>query len=453
MNKLNIAGFKIEKLFGYLDVDLKFDEKYKILIGENGLGKTTILNALYYLLEKKFEKLNDIVFDSIELTFDSKKIIKFNKIDLEFYLNGRNKNQENRFYELLGETLKKPDLQSLNEIIYNKKYSDFEKRIEVVDYLNKINFKVKAPNKYIYDNVKYFIVEQKSADFNNILEILEKNVSSKILYFPTYRRIESQLNRLRKDSIERFYWEDEIEDESEKFDDNLKFGMDDVKDRINNLTEEIRSKSLVGFSKITGDLLGHLSNEFKNYRVKNRFDKNKLEIILNRVEDSINKEDKIKITQYIESGDKSNKGLLYFIDKLIDLYNEQETLDLAIKNFAETCNNYLNFKKFDYDESSISLKIVRENSDDIIELDQLSSGEKQIVSLFSKIYLDLEKSFYILLDEPELSLSIIWQSRLLPDIVKSNKCDFLFTVTHSPFIYDNDLEDYAYGLINYIKFN
>ncbi|WIH98205.1 AAA family ATPase [Empedobacter falsenii] len=145
--------------------------------------------------------------------------------------------------------------------------------------------------------------------------------------------------------------------------------------------------------------------------------------------------------------------MLYFIDKLIDLYNEQETLDLAIKNFAETCNNYLNFKKFDYDESSISLKIVRENSDDIIELDQLSSGEKQIVSLFSKIYLDLEKSFYILLDEPELSLSIIWQSRLLPDIVKSNKCDFLFTVTHSPFIYDNDLEDYAYGLINYIKFN
>ena len=39
---------------------------------------------------------------------------------------------------------------------------------------------------------------------------------------------------------------------------------------------------------------------------------------------------------------------------------------------------YLNLKNFRYNESSIKLEIVRENSSDIIKLEQLSSGEKQI---------------------------------------------------------------------------
>ena len=228
--------------------------------------------------------------------------------------------------------------------------------------------------------------------------------------------------------------------------------MEDVKIRIENLTEEIREMSLKGFSKITGDLLSQLSNEFKNYKLKNKVDTKKLQIILDRVGNSINENDKQNIKDYIDSGDKSNKGLLYLIDKLIDLYNEQEKLDVAIKKFADTCNKYLNLKQFVYDESSISLQIFRNNSPDEIELEQLSSGEKQIVSLFSKIYLELDESFIILFDEPELSLSIYWQQRLLTDILNSKKCNFLLTVTHSPFIYDNEMENYAFGLTDYIKF-
>ena len=57
----------------------------------------------------------------------------------------------------------------------------------------------------------------------------------------------------------------------------------------------------------------------------------------------------------------------------------------------------------------------------------------------------------MLFDEPELSLSINWQQELLPDIINSKKCNFLFCVTHSPFIYDNDVQKYAFGLTDYIK--
>jgi hypothetical protein len=84
-------------------------------------------------------------------------------------------------------------------------------------------------------------------------------------------------------------------------------------------------------------------------------------------------------------------------------------------------------------------------------LTTLSSGEKQIISLFSHLYLSGDKQYLILLDEPELSLSVQWQKHLLPDILASKRCMFLATVTHSPFVFDNELDDYAADIRDYIE--
>lgn len=455
MQKTRITRFKISKLFGYQDVDIDFSDRYKILIGENGIGKTTILNALYFLLDKKFKKLNNLKFENIELHFGNRSKISFSKKDLNFYVEGRKREQETQFYQILRDKIDKEQVEKFKKIIFNTSLKDLDKRIAIAEELHKINVKINAPTKYIFDNVLKYIEEFEAINFQKVVEVLETNISSKILYFPTYRRIESHIESLkinRNINQTNYLWEEE-EITNSNFDDNLKFGMEDVQQRIDYLTEEIKEKTLVGFSMITGDLLSQLSNEFKNYKAKNKVDNKKLQIILDRVGNSINEIDKQNIIEYIKSGDKNNKGLLYLIDRLIDLYNAQETLDLSIKKFAETCNNYLNLKQFVYDESSVTLDIIRNNSSDIIKLEQLSSGEKQIVSLFSKIYLEQDKSFIILFDEPELSLSIYWQQRLLTDILNSEKCNFLLTVTHSPFIYDNSLENYAYGLTDYIKFN
>lgn len=455
MLKTRITRFKISKLFGYQDVDIDFNDRYKILVGENGLGKTTILNALYFILDKKFNKLNNLKFESIEIVFGNKSKISFTKSDLNFFVEGRSRNQESHFFQLLRDKITKDNVDTFKKIILDKSVSELTKRIAVSEQLNKIDIKINAPTKFIYDNITKFIEEFEAINFQRVVDVLDLNISSKILYFPTYRRIESHIETLKvKRNSHNIIpkWDDDDFSNS-NFDDNLKFGMEDVMERIENLTEEIREMSLLGFSKITGDLLSQLSNEFKNYTLKNKVDNKKLQIILDRVGDSISEIDKENIKNYIKSGDKNNKGLLYLIDKLIDLYNEQETLDVSIKNFAETCNKYLNLKQFIYDESSVTLKIFRVNANDEIELEQLSSGEKQIVSLFSKIYLELDKSFIILFDEPELSLSIYWQQRLLSDILDSKKCSFLLTVTHSPFIYDNQMENYAFGLTDYIKFN
>jgi hypothetical protein len=43
---------------------------------------------------------------------------------------------------------------------------------------------------------------------------------------------------------------------------------------------------------------------------------------------------------------------------------------------------------------------------------------------------------------------MIWQQQLLPDIINSGKCELLLAVTHSPFIFDNELDKYAIESLN-----
>lgn len=45
----SIRKFIVRGLFGIKDVELSFDKRVQIFIGENGLGKTTVLNSLYYV--------------------------------------------------------------------------------------------------------------------------------------------------------------------------------------------------------------------------------------------------------------------------------------------------------------------------------------------------------------------------------------------------------------------
>ena len=79
MKSKKIKQFSVYGLFGTSDVDIKFDENIKILIGENGLGKTQVLNLFYYTLTKDFFRLNVYNFDKLVLIFSNDKSIEISK--------------------------------------------------------------------------------------------------------------------------------------------------------------------------------------------------------------------------------------------------------------------------------------------------------------------------------------------------------------------------------------
>lgn len=72
-------------------------------------------------------------------------------------------------------------------------------------------------------------------------------------------------------------------------------------------------------------------------------------------------------------------------------------------------------------------------AEEAIESDKLSGGEKQMLSFLC--YNTFSEKASIFIDEPELSLHIDWQRRLLPTLLEQGTGNQFFIATHSPFIY------------------
>ena len=70
---------------------------------------------------------------------------------------------------------------------------------------------------------------------------------------------------------------------------------------------------------------------------------------------------------------------------------------------------------------------------DAISSDKLSSGEKQMLSFLC--YNAFNRGMAVFIDEPELSLHVDWQRRLLSTLLKQGQKNQFFIATHSPFIY------------------
>lgn len=444
--KQNIKRFQIKNLFRYMDVDLPLEEDVNIFLGENGLGKTTILNCLYNIMTLRFEKLRDVVFDSIIITFTDNKEYEINYNDvLEYNSFFEDNKYLDRFQRLDRYFSEKEKLELKNNILKDSDYN-------IEQYIYRISDAFRIPPRIAKIELKRYIhftlLKTDKGNIKNVEKIkkkIEEEFSDKIMYFPTYRRIEEDLSKLDID-IDREY-----ENIKPKL---IHFGMKDVNLSIKKTLEKIRELAIDSFTEMTGILLTqYLSSQNINTKPKS-IDVEKLRIVLDRVGDKINQDDKNQIIDMVNTNKiYENIYLGNLLNNLIQSYEKQSLYDEKIKRFVDVCNKYLVQKHFKYDESDLKLNLYNDRNDEIINIDNLSSGEKQLISIFSKLYLDNNESSIILFDEPELSLSIEWQATLLPDIMKSEKCSKLIVVTHSPFIFENEYDLIARDMGNCLKYN
>ena len=77
----------------------------------------------------------------------------------------------------------------------------------------------------------------------------------------------------------------------------------------------------------------------------------------------------------------------------------------------------------------------------------LSLGERKIIILFTIAVFSEE--LIVLLDEPEASLSIVWQEQLIMDIIENTNYKNLIVATQSPYVIENEsLDEYIIPLID-----
>jgi predicted ATPase len=127
-----------------------------------------------------------------------------------------------------------------------------------------------------------------------------------------------------------------------------------------------------------------------------------------------------------------------------------DKINTRIKNFFKQINKLFEKtnKKIEIDFSN---RIVFNSETETIQLEQLSSGEKQLLLILFKVFLMDEKPYVLLMDEPEISLHISWQQDLIKTIRTLNPNCQLIIATHSPSIFGKGWGDKITFMENLIK--
>jgi len=117
------------------------------------------------------------------------------------------------------------------------------------------------------------------------------------------------------------------------------------------------------------------------------------------------------------------------------------------KNFEESVNDFFVNKEFEFTETGAFKFSCRGNP---VKMEDLSSGEKHILALLGKVALSPEQDSLFIADEPELSLHLSWQRKLLPTLHKINPRMQIIVATHAPAIIPPtaqkiDLDDLNHG--------
>jgi hypothetical protein len=470
-----IEHFGIEGLHGYRSISLESDYAATILIARNGTGKTTLLGALDAFLRLQFSRLRTLEFTEIrcrirgeaeELVLTHNDVIEFLQVPTEGELinlaSRANVEPGALFSFLLDEWNSNIDLTRLSDT------SPVHRSI-----VSAFNYSHRETESAIA-KVQASLLERQSK-VAVISRILKRVLAeTEIVYLPTYRRVELALRGDSSESRRRRRPPRFDLAVGSLFTGEIQFGLSDISERLSELNQQIVLESNSGYREISANIINELLDGSFDADVSSHSDvpsQEELKLFFERLERgrrqgpympvSIPNLEKIYTGEGVP--DASSKFLSYFLTKLATVIRSTKDLERPVDSFIDNCNRYLASK-----EPSTSIgeddgapvadgKVLRLNRTSLrvhvesvpggrrISLDALSSGEKQMISLFAKMFLYPARKI-VLIDEPELSLSIDWQREILVDVLSAPLCTQLIAITHSPFVFDNELEPFARAL-------
>ena len=409
MGKLKISRIEVRKLFGVYNYDLQYTssdvtyDNLMILYGDNGTGKSTILRMINYLLSNKERnghksELANIAFESFLISFTDGSYIKafrgkneFNwlgKYSIEYNIKGksdtfalptnrrddekwsirlRNLKLEKQYYMLL-ELLKDEDILFI---------SDRRKEINGVDHtaieeIETFNSRMRIRR-----------IEKREEEVEHEIRLLQEWLINRAL--SASKKGEEGTSNIYAKLIEQFSVNNSVE-ENEK-------SLEDIKKELEIIAEKAKPYVDMGFLNET---------DYK-YLLQNidKTQKSKIGVV------------QAILTPYIET--------LY--NKMMALNDLMEILSYMLVSLS----SYLHEKTISFSVSDgFSIRHVK--SEELVSFECLSSGEKQLLILFSKVIRNSSKCSFIIIDEPEISLNIKWQRMLM------NTLNFFVSDNHAQFI-------------------
>ena len=443
-----ITRFRIHGLHGFRTIDIPIDDNTLILVGENGSGKTTILRLLYFLLTGQWNSMAAYDFHSIHLEIDTHSY-ELTRTDITKHLTRGDR---------------RSFLRRLPPHVHHRFLSLLEQSEPVaLSQLERLCLRYGLPLSEVLKDVTP-VTRPLSKQLTKTLSDIQTALDTNLLYLPTYRRIEHELETIlagldERDLSERRRRSLRARSGKQAYIELVEFGMKDVEAAIASTRTELDQFASAQLNNLSfsylDDIVEQLDESVDLQQII-EVEPTTIDKILARIQEPIlsvsNKERLKDIINDVKRNHEPNvrsRVICHYFTKLMAFHRELEAKESKIANFCETCNRYMVGKKFKYSTSNFDFTIEHhgtEGADRTLELSDLSSGEKQIVSVFCHLYLSGEGNHLVLIDEPELSLSVTWQRTFLTDIRGGQFCSGLVATTHSPFVYDNGLRQYARGL-------
>lgn len=398
-----IQSVEITGFWQRFSASCTFNDDVNIIIGRNGTGKTTFMNILHSVLSVDIDTIDNNDFESIEIKLKNgkqTKTIRAKKINddispyftIEYQISRRKyvvraiQSDDRRVamhyrrkaiqesIELRTELAKLVSLSSLS--VYRlRSGEDFEipdrnglRAITPVDF--RLSQLLQQLTKYQLD------LSQQARD---IALDLQKEVLASILY--------SKEDTYEINGLANFNKEKEKEDLLSAY------------NQLNANDNSVRRK-IISHVDAIDKTLGEL-------RKNNEKDQD-INIDVRPIEAYRNTQKIIKMSLNAEK-------------KTSDIFSP---IDLFIRILTE----FILDKKFKFVGGELEIS----NSFGDIKNDALSSGEKQLLILFIETLLQRSKPYVFLTDEPELSLHIAWQRKIIPAIRKLNPYAQVIAATHSP---------------------
>jgi predicted ATPase len=439
-----LERFKVRGLRGKGDVEITFKDGILIMIGENGSGKTTLLRLVFCFLSGRWAELIQIQFEEIIAHINGHEF-RLQHRDLKLAAG----KSTTRWLARLPSSLRPRISQAIQ---HGSTPAELSRLAAQWGY--------RMPPGY-FDQITFAFEEDVNAAKNlpEMLEGIRRQLDAQILYLPTYRRIERELHLIFEgmEAGQQSLFTARQKEPDPAVIELVEFGMQDVIKAVDDSLGSLRDFARTSLQMLTLRYLGSIvDSEYQDLEpgavaavpessIVSVIDRMKgygffTDEQITRLRGVINQAVNGDVSSF-QSKDHT-KIIMHYFSKLLTFQNSLQIKEEPISKFCDVCTRYLVNKQFVYDTAAFEFSIRAEYSDKVT-LSELSSGEKQIVSLFSHLYLSGRNKFFVLIDEPELSLSVPWQRNFLVDVTDGGFCAGLFAVTHSPFIYDNKLKPYA----------
>lgn len=395
---------KFENLFGRFNYNIELKENdLTILTGPNGYGKSTILNCIEAISKgiKKIDYFFSIDFEKITIIKNFKEIKIIKNSEEEITINDFK--------------IKKETIDDINDVLERNERrgidleSDELRIYPYPSYIRRI-----LPN--TLDKLEEF-----SKIIGEMSYIKEQRLIQEIHENKTVRRI---FSRDLKEEIRKI---NVIEALPSKFKELIYNALREYSNISNELDSSYPIRLLADNSEMDeDDYRKRIENISKKLEKLKKYD-----LILNKTD--------IKNIKFIK---KYSNALRIYFDDFDKKYKKYENLVKKLDLYTEIIEKKLKFKKVKISISE-GIKIIdAENIEKEIEISKLSSGEKHEIIMFYELIFETDEGILLLIDEPEISLHVVWQRKFIDDLLKviEDKKISVVISTHSPQIIGNHQE-------------